>query len=274
LQKEGFAMLVKSVDMTKLDANALEIWAGIINDSPDILFVIFIYFVILAVVILALFSKKKRHALGDADMPCQDFIITESSAGAGRKVWLLVFAAVLLYLGFFVFKAAVVIYGHTAVNVSQEPSELSGQTQQARQGDAVFNTIAERARQGDVEAQAELGFMYFEGKRGIAQDQAQAFFWLKEAAKHGHVRAQTLVGYMYYRGRGVDKDYKQFFYWSMKAARQGDADAMYNVGRSYHRGDFVVSQDLDQALFWYEKAAALGHDVAARRIVEIKESQM
>ena len=66
--------------------------------------------------------------------------------------------------------------------------------------------ILERmAKAGDADAQYQLGSLYRSG-RGVPQDDALAFEWMKAAAEQGHVRAQFNLGSMYLTGRGVARD--------------------------------------------------------------------
>ena len=53
-----------------------------------------------------------------------------------------------------------------------------------------FEFIRE-AHEGDVDAQYGLGLIYAEG-RGVAQDNATAFYWLTRAAEQGDRDAETL----------------------------------------------------------------------------------
>lgn len=81
-----------------------------------------------------------------------------------------------------------------------------------------------KAEQGDVDAQNELGVMYFEGK-DVEQDYSKAAEWFLKAANQGHANAQRYLGYMYYHGKGVEQDHgKAAEYWR-KAAEQGDEEA-------------------------------------------------
>ncbi len=66
--------------------------------------------------------------------------------------------------------------------------------------------LKERAIEGDVEAQYELGLMYKYGL-GITQDREEAFYWLRKAAEQGHVMAQDNLGWTVFCGLGVTQDY-------------------------------------------------------------------
>jgi len=62
---------------------------------------------------------------------------------------------------------------------------------------------------------------------------------LKALAEQGNSDAQANLGVMYYNGDGVKQDYKEAVKWSRKAAEQGDANAQGNLGAMYHKGQGV-----------------------------------
>ena len=120
------------------------------------------------------------------------------------------------------------------------------------------------ADQGNAEAQAGLGWMYFHGQ-GVAQDYAQAVFWYREAADQGHVAAQANLGLMHEHGQGVAQDYAQAAAWYRKAADQGNADAQYDLGVAYEHGQGVPKDDA-QAAAWLRKAADQGDAFAQENL--------
>jgi TPR repeat protein len=84
--------------------------------------------------------------------------------------------------------------------------------------------LTQRAGTGDVEAQYLLGSLYRTG-RGVSQDDAAAFRWMKRAAEQGHAKAQFNVGKMYLSGRGVAMDPHEAQAWLAKAAASGHSEA-------------------------------------------------
>ena len=58
-----------------------------------------------------------------------------------------------------------------------------------------------RAKQGDANAQNNLGFMYAEG-HGVQQDDVEAVRWYRLAVEQGNAQAQLNLGNMYMNGRG------------------------------------------------------------------------
>ena len=73
-------------------------------------------------------------------------------------------------------------------------------------------SIKERAEQGFVLAQFNLGVMYDEGM-GVTQDFGEALKFYRKAAEQGYVDAQYNLGVMYDEGMGVKKDYIEALKW-------------------------------------------------------------
>ncbi len=112
------------------------------------------------------------------------------------------------------------------------------------------------ARQGDAEAQYNLGVCYANGI-GITTDEKQAVEWFRKAAEQGYVngaQAQYALGVCYEYGRGVAKDEKQAVELFSKAAEQNNANAQYALGVCYEHGR-GVAKDEKQAFVWVREAA-------------------
>jgi TPR repeat protein len=69
---------------------------------------------------------------------------------------------------------------------------------------------------------------------------------------------QFNLGWNCAHGNGEEKNLEQAFFWYTKAAEQGNGDAQCNLGVAYENGS-GVEKDLNQALYWYEKAAEQGN---------------
>jgi uncharacterized protein len=82
----------------------------------------------------------------------------------------------------------------------------------------LFRTLAE---QGNVDAQAFLGFMYETGA-GAPHNDATAVSWFRKAAEHGNSTARAALGIKYLRGEGVPQDYVMAHVWFNLAAASGD----------------------------------------------------
>lgn len=150
-------------------------------------------------------------------------------------------------------------------------------------------TIA--AELGDAAAQYSLGYNYSKGEY-LPHDDVKAFEWYDKAARQGDSRSQFLLGDAFYYGSGTKRDFKQAIYWYKKAAEQGNGKGIYSLACCYQKGhgvdrdpqkafklylqsaetgyhnaqiavarcyeagkDAGVSQDLEKALEWYQKAA-------------------
>jgi len=153
--------------------------------------------------------------------------------------------------------------------------------------------FARLAEQGNADAQAHLGYMYYKGEgvesnlataldwyrraavqgnrdaqynlavayafgEGVAQDDAEAVTWYRRAAEQGSAIAQYSLGVSYALGEGVARDDSEAIKWYRAAAEQGYAAAQYNLGYSYRSGHGIESDD-GEAIKWFEAAARNGH---------------
>jgi uncharacterized protein len=96
---------------------------------------------------------------------------------------------------------------------------------------------------------------------GAPHDDAQAAAWYRKAANQGNVDAQVNLGVMYYSGRGVAQDHATSRMWYQMAADQGDAEAQIKVGMFYKIGD-GVPQDYLRAYMWLNLAVSHAPDAA------------
>ncbi len=124
--------------------------------------------------------------------------------------------------------------------------------------------LLERAEQGDVEAQTELGTRYYAG-RGVVQDDTEAVRWISRAAEQGHAPAEYNLGLLYFRSRGVLGDDAQAAAWYRRAAEQGYAPAQGGLGYMYAYGA-GVEEDLVRAFMWLELAWTGAGDDFTRRL--------
>ncbi len=112
------------------------------------------------------------------------------------------------------------------------------------------------ADQGNVGAQYNLGVMYAKGE-GVAESAVEAVKWFRLAADQGNADAQSNLGWKYANGLGVAKNDAEAVKWYRFAAEQGNADAQFNLGVKYATGSGVAESKVD-AYFWYNLAAAQG----------------
>jgi TPR repeat protein len=95
------------------------------------------------------------------------------------------------------------------------------------------------------------------------------FLKLLASAKQGDADAQAVVGSMYFDGQGVEQDDVKASRWWRKAAEQGDADSQFSLGLQYVMG-IGVTKDHEKAATWLNKAARQGHDGARRKLEELR----
>ncbi|HEY5715449.1 MAG TPA: tetratricopeptide repeat protein [Psychromonas sp.] len=106
----------------------------------------------------------------------------------------------------------------------------------------------QKAEQGEVDAQYQLGEMYYSGT-GVAQDYKAAAKWYQKAAQQGNTKAQFQLGEMYYSGTGVTQNYEAAAKWYREAALQGDARAQFKLAFIYCTGE-GVTQNPKLAYMW------------------------
>lgn len=120
----------------------------------------------------------------------------------------------------------------------------------------LFSENLADARDGDADAQYEVGIMYLKGQ-GIHADRDKAIEWLKAAAENDNDQAVSKLLRM--------QDNVQAFQEIQKKASQGNAVAQYETGRMLLSGK-GVKIDAQQAVDWLQKAASQGHKKATTRL--------
>ena len=161
------------------------------------------------------------------------------------------------------------------------------------------------ARDGDVDAQFNLGTLYENGL-GVAPDAEQAARWyraaasrrvdlarlalarlqrigalepepdedqiklLETAARRGLAEAQFELGVAYDHGIGVTQNHATAAGWYHRAAEQGLTDAQYNLATLYDEG-LGTPHDIERARHWYMRAADAGEARAMNNLGYIYE---
>ena len=80
--------------------------------------------------------------------------------------------------------------------------------------DEVDKIIA-RAKQGDAEAEYDIGRMYAIGEV-LNKNGQKAAKWYRKSGEQGHAKAQFNLGMMYRNGEAVEKDEQTAFMWYKK----------------------------------------------------------
>lgn len=132
---------------------------------------------------------------------------------------------------------------------------------------ASFAELQQMAQQGSAAAENALGLRYFEGdeKNGISRDEREAFRWFNKAAQDGNLSAQAKLGFLYSTGSGIPKDLNQAYFWAVLARARGNegSRALATVLASGMRRRQAVAIE-QQADLWLHDHQPLAKPNAAR----------
>lgn len=122
-----------------------------------------------------------------------------------------------------------------------------------------------QAKQGNPEAQNQLGYLYFNGKDGLEKNYARAaeFYLLSAAA--GFVHAQFNCGVIHEKGLGVKQSYEYAAQWYQKAADKNHSLASYNLSLLYRDG-LGIKKDAKKSFKYCLIAAESGVSLAQNNL--------
>ncbi|HYQ73192.1 MAG TPA: SH3 domain-containing protein [Gammaproteobacteria bacterium] len=103
------------------------------------------------------------------------------------------------------------------------------------------------ARDGNVTAQYNLGWLYRNGNGVAANDERARQLW-EGAAHTGHAEAQMALAMLYGQEGGPLLDRKQAVYWYREAAAQGIEDALLVLLDYADRGNLAATEAVDALL--------------------------
>lgn len=112
------------------------------------------------------------------------------------------------------------------------------------------------AQSGDARAQWRMGRAYQTGS-GVDRDRDLAYSWMRASADQGNAHAMEPLGSMYLRGHGTSVDEDEAYRLFSIGAQEGRSLAMVRLGRMYRDEGVGPTDDLQQALHWFERAAEL-----------------
>lgn len=98
----------------------------------------------------------------------------------------------------------------------------------------------------------------------VPADWKEAYEVYQNLAKQGDVKAQFNLGYLYYKGDAMEQDLGMAYEWYQKAADGGDPRAHYNLSFMYERGEHIPPNSI-KAKEHMEQAIALGDERANLR---------
>jgi uncharacterized protein len=140
--------------------------------------------------------------------------------------------------------------------------DQAGQKFQAGDHPGAAQLLTKAAEAGNPVADLRLAMMYEKGD-GVPRNLNRAFGYYKAAAEKGEPAAQTeLAGYYEYGDGVVQDDWDESAKWLRASAEQGWLKGEQGLGRAYEYG-IGVPLNLNEAIAWYDKAAAKGDGQAA-----------
>ena len=108
------------------------------------------------------------------------------------------------------------------------------------------------ANKGDADAQALLGWEYYQPRYNTTSNIQQALKWFELAAKQENSGALLALGKIYYSGEQVQVNYERAWVYFNQAARHGEKEAWSNLGLMYANGQYVAA-DCTKAKEYLEK---------------------
>ena len=115
------------------------------------------------------------------------------------------------------------------------------------------------AKQDYASAIRNVGLYYMNGGGAIEKDEKEGIKWIKKAIEKGNIHSKVILAGYYLQGNGVPKDTLMFQTLLKEAAEQGDTTAQCNLADAYNGGYVGYTKDDKKSTFWYTKAAELGN---------------
>ena len=128
-----------------------------------------------------------------------------------------------------------------AIGVGDAYAKAEGRAQDCRQAAAWYEKSAGIA--GDL----RLAALYRDGCRTLPRDMAQAAAWYAKAAELGDVTAQGTLGTLYFFGQGVAQNYAEAYFWLDLAAHEpGPRQQQYAQNRQF-AGAHITADEVEAA---------------------------
>lgn len=122
-------------------------------------------------------------------------------------------------------------------------------------------------RAGDTYTIGALGYIYLEGKHGIAPNPKKALYYLRRGVREGDSASINNLGLAYYDGTGVKRNYaKALYYYEWAETLDPDNEtAIFNQGICHLMGH-GTKPDYNLALKKFRQAADMNYDSAQWRM--------
>ena len=122
------------------------------------------------------------------------------------------------------------------------------------------------AKQDYASAIRNIGLYYMKGDGAVEKDEKEGIKWIKKAIEKGNIRSKVILADYYLKGTGVPKDTLKFQTLLKEAAEQGDTTAICVVGDCCLSGNYGFLKDTIQSTNWYMKAAQQGTPIAQHNV--------
>lgn len=153
-------------------------------------------------------------------------------------------------------------YGMALLRAARNPEE-----------EATGATEIEKAATSGLPAALYFSALLTEAGVARTKDGVAAMRQFRIAALAGSPAAQARWGKALLEGSaGVRRDTHMGRRWLQRAARAGDAEAAALLGDFHYRGE-TQPVDVEAALVWYRRAAALGHAAARQAVAELDQGR-
>jgi TPR repeat protein len=96
--------------------------------------------------------------------------------------------------------------------------------------------------------------------------------WYRKSADQKYADAMNSLGVALNTGWNVEKNEAEAFKLFRQAAELDNYFAQYHLARAYEEGR-VVQADMTEAIKWYRKSAAHGHEPAKKALIRLGDSQ-
>jgi hypothetical protein len=103
------------------------------------------------------------------------------------------------------------------------------------------------AAQGSIPGEMHLASLYRDGGKGFNRDLAQAFAWYRKAAEQGDATAQGTLGVLYSFGQGIAQNYAEAYFWLDLAASASSPDQQKYASNRQLIGTHLTTDEVDAA---------------------------
>lgn len=125
-----------------------------------------------------------------------------------------------------------------------------------------IDKLLEKAKQGDMEAQFDVGVARRDGSNGLKKSARKALKWFQKASLQGNPQAMFAMGMMHrHGGKGIRMNAETALHWFSEAAKHGDARANLNMGYmlvNEEVEDFGTGNQAKSPAHYFELAAKGG----------------